>query len=315
MCPESISSRPTEAVPQRRRSTILAIVLILGIFATGIIVAGRLLVGGNVPVIRGDRVAIIPIAEIIGPQAERTFVNNLREFERNSAVRAFVLEIRSPGGTVGASQSIYSAIRVLREADDRPVIAWIGDVGASGGYYAALGADSIYALPGSITGSIGVIMEFPNARELLDKIGLQLEVIKSGEFKDLGSPVRPLSEEDRAVLQGVVDDVWHQFVEAVAENRPLDLEQAEALADGRIFTGEQALEYQLIDGLASLSEAIDIAGEMAGLGKDPETVRPRQKRMSWLDLISGVSETRLRELLGHFVPAAATPRMLYQWKP
>ena len=277
--------------------------------------AGRLLLNRDGPVIRGNRVAVIPLVEIIGPRAERKFVGNLRDFERSDAVRAFVLEIRSPGGSVGASQSIYSAIRNLRDTDDRPVIAWIGDVGASGGYYAALGADSIFALPGSITGSIGVIMEFPNAEGLMRKVGLGLEIVKSGPYKDTGSPARPISEAERAVLQSVVDDVYEQFVAAVVENRPLDEDEALELADGRIYSGEQALDLRLLDGLATLSEAIDIAGEMAGIGKDPETVRPRERRVGLLDLLSGVSESQLREWFGGFLPETAGPRLLYQWIP
>lgn len=300
---------------EHRRSTILSIVLLLAVFGGGVFLASRLLLNRDGPVIRGDRVAVIPLVEIIGPGVERKFVGHLRQFERSSSVRAFVVEIRSPGGTVGASQSIYSAIRTLRETDDRPVIAWIGDVGASGGYYAALGADSIFALPGSITGSIGVIMEFPNAEELMRKVGLGLEVVKSGPFKDTGSPARPISEAERAVLQSVVDDVYLQFVAAVTENRPLNEEEARALADGRIYSGEQAADLQLLDGLATLSETIDIAGELAGLGKDPQTVRPRERRVGLMDLLSGISESRLREWFGGFLPEAASPRLLYQWIP
>jgi protease-4 len=302
-------------VADQRRSTILSIVLVLVVFGGGVFLATRLLLDRQIPVISGGRVAVVPLVEVIGPSAERKFVRNLREFERSDAVRAFVLEIRSPGGTVGASQSIYSAIRALREDDDRPVIAWIGDVGASGGYYAALGADSIFALPGSITGSIGVIMEFPNAQELMSKVGLELQVVKSGPYKDIGSPARPLSEDERAVLQGVVDDVYTQFVDAVTENRPLSDDEARALADGRIYSGEQAADLELLDGLATLSEVIDIAGELAGLGKDPQTVRPRERRVGLLDLLSGISESRLREWFGGLLPETSTPRLLYQWMP
>ena len=300
---------------EHRRSTILSIVVLLAVFGGGVFLASRLLLNGDGPVIRGHRVAVIPLVEVIGPRAERKFVGNLRHFEQSDAVRAFVLEIRSPGGSVGASQSIYSAIRTLRDNDDRPVIAWIGDVGASGGYYAALGADSIFALPGSITGSIGVIMQFPNAQGLMEKVGLGLEIVQSGPYKDTGSPARPISEAERAVLQTVVDDVYGQFVAAVVENRPLDEDEVLELADGRIYSGEQAADLRLLDGLATLSETIDIAGELAGLGKDPETVRPRERRVSLLDLLSGVSESRLREWFGGLLPEAAGPRLLYQWMP
>lgn len=299
-----------------RRTTVSAILLILLFFGAGVYLSARLLVDDDLPLLGGSRVAVLPVEGVI--VSEKELVRELERFRRSDAVRAFVVEIRSPGGTVGASQSIYRALRELREADDRdrPVIAWIGDVGASGGYYVALAADSIYALPGSITGSIGVIMEFPNAGELMRKIGVEVEVVKSGEHKDLGSLVRPLSEGDREILEGVVRDVWGQFVDAVAENRRLDRERAERLADGRIFTGEQAAELGLVDRIGTLEDAIEAAGRMAGLGERPETVRPRERERSLLDLVTDAGAGRLRRALGWLAEGTggSTPRLLYEWR-
>lgn len=297
---------------RNRSTTVVGILLLLAFSATGLVVATRLLVGGSVPLVSERSVAILPVVGVI--DSDRAFLKNLRAYRNNASVRAFVLEIRSPGGGVGPSQSMYRELRKLRDSDDRPVIAWIGGIGASGGYYVALAADSIFVLPGSITGSIGVIMEFPNAQELLRKVGLGFEVVKSGEHKDIGSPVRPMTAEDRRILQEVVDDVFNQFVDAVAENRPLERDTVLSLADGRIFSGERAVDLKLADRVATLPEAISAAGRMAGLGDDPNTVRPSERRIGLLDLLGGVSESRLLGWLRAIAPqASGTPRLRYEW--
>jgi protease-4 len=296
----------------QRRSTVFGIVLLLVLFASGAILTVRLLLGGRVPGLTPRRVAVLPIVGII--DSERTFVRDLETFRDDPSVRAFVLEIRSPGGGVGASQAIHATLTRLRQEDERPVVAWIGDVGASGGYYVALPADSIFALPGSITGSIGVIMQFPNAEELLRKVGVELEVVKSGALKDLGSPVRELSEPEREVLQGLVDDVWEQFVGAVAEGRDMPREEVVPLADGRVFSGEQALELGLVDGIGTLQDAVDAAGRMSGIGDRPHVVRPLERRVGLFDLVGGIEESRLAEWI-RFISSGArsAPRIRYEW--
>jgi len=289
-----------------------AIIAVLALFGTGVVVSMRLLLGGHI-LPTGGRVALLPLRGTIVD--EEWFVDELEYLREDGGVRAFVIEIESPGGTVGASQSIYEAIRDLREEDDRPVIAWMGDVAASGGFYAAMGADSVLALPGSITGSIGVIMEFPNAEELLRKVGLGWEIVKSGEHKDLGNPTRPLSDEDRVILQALVDDVYRQFLEVVTENRPLAAEEVERLADGRVFSGRQAAELGLVDRLGTLDDAIAVAGRMAGLGEDPGLAHPRERRIGLWDLILGLTGAEARGLLRTLVPMhSGTPRLLYEWK-
>lgn len=299
---------------EKSRSSFLAIGLLLLFFAAGAYLSVRLATGERIPLMDGRRVAVLPLeGPILG---ERSFLRSLETYRGQSGIGAFVLEIRSVGGSVGASQAIYHTVRRLREEDERPVVAWIGDVGASGGYYVALAADSVYALPGSLTGSIGVIMEIPNAQELLRKVGVGVEVVKSGEHKDLGSPVRPMSPQDREVLEGIVDDVYGQFVDAVAENRPLPRDSVLSLADGRVFTGEQAVEAGLVDGIATLEEAVDAAGRMAGLGARPPTVRPRERdRLTLLDLLTGVSRSEIRGLVEAVRGVAASgPRLLYEWR-
>jgi protease-4 len=296
----------------QRRTGIFGIVLLLVLFASGAFLTARLLLGGRVPGLTKRRVAVLPIVGII--DSETRFVRELQAFRDDPSVRAFVLEIRSPGGGVGASQSIHAELQRLRMEDDRPLIAWIGSIGASGGYYVALPADSIFALPGSITGSIGVIMQFPNAEELLRKVGVELEVVKSGSLKDMGSPARELSEQERQVLQGLVDDVWNQFVDAVVEGRDLDRAQVVELADGRVLSGEAAWEQGLVDRLGTLQDALDAAGRMSGLGERPRTVRPARETISLLDLLGGVDETRFAAWIQKLgTGAGATPRLNYEW--
>lgn len=297
-----------------RRSSLLGTVLVLILFGVGLWIAAGALLEGGLPLFPSERkIAVIPVEGVIG-SAERT-LRSVRRYRDRDDVRGFVVEIRSPGGSVGGSQSLYHALRELREEEDRPVYAWIGDVGASGGYYVALAADSIFALPGSITGSIGVIMELPNAQGLLRKAGLELEVVKSGAYKDLGSPVRPLEEGEREVLQGVVDDTYRQFLDVVVENRGMERERAVELADGRIFTGSQAVELGLVDGVATLSETIDRVGRRAGLGDDPPTVTPSEPRPDLWDVLLGRAGARWLDHLGFTGESGTpTPRLLYQWR-
>ena len=295
---------------QEKRSTVIALLTLLGIFGLGAVLSIWWTVG-NTSFLAGGRVAVVPLRGVIADEAG--FTKALDGFRDDPGVRAFVIEIESPGGTVGASQSIFEAIRDLRDDDDRPVLAWMGDVGASGGYYAAVGADSVYALPGTMTGSIGVIMEFPNAEELFQKVGLGWEVVTSGAHKDLGGFARALSPEDREILEELVRDVHEQFVEVVAENRGLDRETVLGLADGRVYTGRQANELGLVDGLMTLPETIALAGRMAGLGTDPTIVRPREPTVGLFDLIGGLSLGEARTWIGSLAPLRpSAPRLLFE---
>lgn len=295
----------------QHRTTVVGIFVLLAVFAIGAFLTARLTAGDSGTLLSEGRVAIIPVYGVIS--SDRPVRRAIAQFEDNRSVRAYVVDIRSPGGGVGASQGIYEALRSLREEQDLPIVAWIGSVGASGGYYAALPADTILALPGSITGSIGVIMEFPEASELFRKVGVEMEVVKSGPFKDTGSPARELTPADREMLQSVVDDVYDQFVEAIVSHRPLDRAAVVALADGRIYTGRQAAETGLIDGLGTLDDAIDLAAAMAGLDSDPATVRPVERRRGWVDYLFG--QTRVASLFDRLAPDVGdTPRLLYQWK-
>ncbi|MCK5447752.1 MAG: signal peptide peptidase SppA [Gemmatimonadetes bacterium] len=296
----------------QRRTTVLSIVLLLAFFAIGAGIVLRLMLGGQIPLVSADRVAILPVYGVI--ESDASFIQNLEKFREDKSVRGFVVEIRSPGGVAGTAQSMYSELASLRDEDDRPVVAWIGEIGASGAYLVALGADSILALPSSITGSIGVIMEFPNAEELLRKVGVDLEVVKSGEMKDIGSPVRDLTDDERRVLQDLVDDVYEQFVDAVSANRGLDRDRVTALADGRVMSGARAAELGLVDRTATLSEALDLVGQMTGLGDNPRTVRPIERRLGFWDVLRGIEESRLHSLVRSVLDRALIgPRLRYQW--
>jgi protease-4 len=296
----------------QRRTTVLSIALLLAFFAIGAGVVVRVMLGGQIPLVSGDRVAVLPVYGVI--ESDAAFMRNLAEFRDDKTVRGFVIEIRSPGGVAGTAQSMYTELARLRDQDDRPVVAWIGEVGASGGYYVALGADSILALPSSITGSIGVIMEFPNAEEFLRKAGVGLEVVKSGDLKDLGSPVRSPTDEERRVLQELVDDVYEQFVVAVSENRRMDRASVVAVADGRVMSGARAVELGLVDRTATLSETLDLVGRMTGLGDNPRTVRPLERRLGFWDVVRGVEESRLHSLVRSVLDRSLIgPRLRFQW--
>ena len=222
-----------------------------------------------------DRIALIRVEGVI-MDAQST-VGELKRFGENPSVKAIVLRIDSPGGGVVPSQEIHDAVQRVRQKGNKMVIASMGSVAASGGYYIAAATDRIIANPGTLTGSIGVIMETANVEGLLKKIGVEGVVVKSGKFKDVGSPLRKMSDEERALLQSVMDDVHKQFIEAVAAGRALEPTAVQALADGRIFTGRQAKDAKLVDELGDLEDAIQLAAELAGIEGEPKVVEPRRR--------------------------------------
>jgi protease-4 len=245
------------------------------VFAGGFaLVLGVLLFGEpGVPPFDGNRVAVVEIEGLI-VDAER-LVRELADYGEDASVRAVVVRIQSPGGVVGPTQEIHDAIQRLR-AQGKPVVASMGSVAASGGYYLAAAATRIVANPGTLTGSIGVILQLAEIEGLLRKVGVRYEVIKSGRFKDAGSFARPMTPEERAVLQAVLDDMHDQFVSAVAEGRRLPKDRARALADGRILSGRMARDAGLVDALGGLDEAVRLAAELGGIPGKPRVVRPRR---------------------------------------
>ena len=219
-------------------------------------------------------------------RGSQQIAKRIKELADKKDVKAIVLDINTPGGSVGAVQEIYSAIKRAKAETKKPFIARFGEVSASGGYYVASACDLVVALPGTITGSIGVIFSVNNFEGLMKKVGFRNEAIKSGKFKDIGSPTRDMTPEERKLLQAMIDDSYEQFVAAVSEGRKLPVEEVKKLADGRIYTGRQASTNGLVDKLGDLQDALDAAGEMGGIGKNPRVLKesdPFEQIMSLMD--------------------------------
>jgi protease-4 len=237
-----------------------------------------------------ERVALVRIE---GPiVSSETVVEELKGHVKDRSVKAIVIRIDSPGGGVVPSQEIYDEVK--KAVAKKPVIVSMGAIAASGGYYIASPASRIIANPGTITGSIGVITTVPNIEELMQKIGIRIDVIKSGEYKDITSVFRGIEQEERKILQGVMNNVHKQFIKAVSESRGIALEEVVKIADGRIWTGEQAVQVGLVDELGSLEHAIRVAAEIAGIEGEPEVVI-RKERLSLMDMLRGqIPENFLR---------------------
>lgn len=254
-----------------------------------------------------NQIAIVEIQGMI--TGSRVTVRQLRDFQHNPKVKGIILRIDSPGGGVGPSQEIYNAVTRIREEGRKKIFASLGSVAASGGYYIASAADTIFANPGTLTGSIGVIMAFSNIQDLIEKIGIRPEVIKSGAFKDVGSPVRPISSEERKLLQNLVDDVHQQFVEDVAKGRNLPIQDVQRLADGRVYTGRQAYELKMVDHLGGLQDAIDLLATQAGIEGTPQIVQEEEK-MPFLDwLLQSSFKKNLTETLSPY----SYPSLQFLW--
>jgi protease IV len=230
-------------------------------------------------VLSGDgegQVAVVEINDIIIDSKEP--IRELRRFKKRSSVKAIVVHINSPGGGVVASHEIYEQVKEIASEDDIPVVVSMGSVAASGGYYIACGATRIMANPGTITGSIGVISQFTNFQELLQKIGIESKTIKSGKFKDIGSPTRPMTEIEVETIQSTIDDIYGQFVDIVVENRHLGEDSVRSIADGRIYSGTQALELGLIDTLGTFQDAIMLAANLGGIDGEPRILKIKRHK-------------------------------------
>ena len=254
--------------------------LIAGIIVLSLAVAAVSGQAGKEKASRGEAIGVIYVEGVItgargegsifgtGVASGPSLMEQLREAGEDDGVKAVLLRINSPGGSAAASQEVGNEIDRLRK-QGKTVVASMGDVAASGGYWIAAKADKIIADPATMTGSIGVIMETQNMQELFDKIGITPETIKSGPHKDMGSPNRPLTPEERAIMQQMVDDIYQQFVDVVAEGRKMKREKVLELADGRIFTGRQAKEQGLVDELGNYYDAVKLTGDLAGIEGEP----------------------------------------------
>ncbi len=265
----------------KNRRVLIILGTIVGLFFLMLILLRSM--GGSASI--GQKVAVIDVTGII-TKSDAT-IKLIHAYRDDPSVKAIVIRIDSPGGSVAPVQEIYTEL----EKVEKPIVTSMGGSAASGGYYIACAADTILANPGTLTGSIGVIMQFTRMKGLYDKVGLEHQVIKSGQFKDTGSPFRTLTEEEQAVLQATVDDVYNQFVDTIAEARSNLLTRTEVveLADGRIFSGRQALDSKLIDQLGNLPDAIKIAGELGGIEGKPKVLR-KEKKTSLFEQLVGIKQ-------------------------
>ena len=229
----------------------------------------------------GEKVGLIRIEGVILDSTH--IIDEIKKYSEDSSIKAVVLRVNSPGGAVAPAQEIYKEIIKLKKL--KKVVVSLGALAASGGYYVACPADKIVANPGTLTGSIGVIMEIPNFEGLLKKIGVETQVIKSGKHKDIASPFKSMSPEERKILQSVLDDVHEQFISAVSDSKGIDFEEIKKLADGRIFTGKKAKELGLVDALGNLEDAIKLAGQISGIKGEPQVVT-KKKKFSFWDILS-----------------------------
>lgn len=281
---------------------VLASIVIL--FAFSVKIASTVIGNGDIRKVNREGVGLIEVKGMILDSKETT--RQLRYFLKQDSVKAVVLRVDSPGGIVAPSQEIYSEVKKF--AAKKKIIVSMGSLAASGGYYISAPATMIYANPGTITASIGVILKLSNIESLMDKIGIKSHTLKTGKYKDSGSPLRQFSAEDRAMLQSVISNTHEQFVRAVAEGRKLPIEDVRKIADGRILSGEQAKEYKLVDRLGTIQDAIEEAGKQAGISGDPELLLPPKRKINYMDLLAEGAEGSFNGPLGR---AVSGMRMMY----
>jgi len=258
-------------------------------------------------------------SESAGPwgHGSQAVVRRLKNLAERKEVKAIVLDINSPGGSVGAVQEIYAQIQRVRKEKNKPVVALFGDVAASGGYYLAAACNQIVAHPGTLTGSIGVIFHVTNIEGLFSKLGIKAEAIKSGKMKDIGSMTRPMTKEERELLQGLIDDAYAQFLKAVSEGRRIPEEALKPLADGRIFTGQQALAQKLVDELGDSERALEIAAKLGGITGKPMVIRDAESLSNLMQLLDGSFSGRIlgeAALLGRMKDEWAFNGLEYRWR-
>jgi len=259
----------------------------------------------SVKLTRTDQIGVIPVQGVIIDS--ESFVRDLNKMASNKDIKAIILHINSPGGGTAASQEMYYAIKKIKENHEFPIVSVLSSLGASGGYYLALATDSIYAMPGTMTGSIGVIMDFPEWTEAMEKIGIRMNVVKSGEYKDTGAPYREFTEIDMAYYQDLVNDVYDQFITSVAESRHMDKSRVEKLSDGKVYSGRQALNLGLIDHIGTLQDAIDDLTRQLMLSEKPQIIRPKEEKNTLYNFIFG----DIKGWIGSFV-STPTVQMIFK---
>ncbi len=258
-------------------SVVFALILILSLIMTF-----------SSKVTMGDKVALIRITGVIIDSTD--VIEEIKKHSKDTSIKAVVIRVNSPGGGVAPSQEIYEEVVKLKEK--KKVIISMGSVAASGGYYIAAPADKIVANAGTLTGSIGVIMEIPNVAGLMEKIGVKTQIVKSGKHKDIASVFKTLTPEEKTILQTVLDDVHDQFIQAVSDGRGMEYGEIKKLSDGRVFTGRMAKSLGLVDELGNLEDAIKLAGELSGIKGEPEVVI-KEDKFNFVDMLKGQLPGRL----------------------
>lgn len=300
--------------------------VLLGLFVVSLFTVMALFSDGD-GLKTGDRIAVIPVEGVIDDGMAKKVNRYLKQYGEDSRVKAILLRVDSPGGGVSASEEIYREVKRLKDEKKKKVVISMASVAASGGYYIACPADMIFANSGTITGSIGVIAEWINFKELAEWAKVKPIVFKSGEFKDTGSPTRELTEREREYFQGIINELYGQFVQAVTEGRQgrnseggkLSEGSIRALADGRVYTGDTAKRYGLIDEIGNYEDALKATAKLVGIKGDPNVVTPPKPRegVTLLDLLFGV--TKLKEITPSQLPKEwsdldTSVKFKYQWK-
>lgn len=275
----------------------------------------------------GDRIAVVPIEGVIDDEMAKSVNRHLKQYGDDVRIKAIILRIDSPGGGVSPSQEIHREVKRLKEEKKKKIVVSMGSVAASGGYYIACPADKIFANQGSVTGSIGVIAEWLNYKDLAEWAKVKPVVFKSGEFKDTGSPTRDLTEREKEYFQGMINELYAQFVEAVFNGREgrgeqgnqLDQEKVKALADGRVFTGEAAVKNGLVDEIGNYEDAVKATAKLVGIKGEPQIVTPPKPKegFSVLDLLLGATKIKdlsPSQLPKHLSDIDTSVKFKYQWK-
>jgi len=293
-------------MPSKRRSilTVLTIIVLVALILGSTMVIAVKSLSSSSTTFFSEKIGVIPVQGTIS--SEQTITSQLVDFRKDASIKAIVLKINSPGGAIAPSQEIYREVE--KTVPVKKVVVSMGSVAASGGYYIAAPASRIVANPGTITGSIGVIMEFLCIEDLLNKIGVDLEILKSGEFKDIGSPDRKLTEREREILNTLIAEMRKQFVEAIVRGRGLPRHHVESIADGRIFSGARAKELGLVDVLGNFQDAVDITKELAGIKGEATLIYAEKSRLGLFEFLVERGTRLLAALLDY-----PKGRIAYRW--
>ncbi len=283
--------------------TLLSVFFVVGVVVIGFRMAGK---KSELPLVSRDKVGVVEIKGVL--TESRPILKQLERFSENSDIKAIVIRINSPGGAVGPSQEILREVEKVKKK--KKIVASLGTVAASGGYYIACGADLIMANRGTATGSIGVIIQFTNVEDLTKKIGLNFFTLKSGRYKDVGSPFRQMTPEEKEYMQHLLDNIYQQFIDDVARNRKIPVEKLKTLAEGKVYTGEEAKQVGLVDEFGNLPDAIDRAGKLAGVKGKVEAVYPPKESSLMRYLLGDDTEESLSRILALPYPE---PAFLPSW--